>query len=451
MRALEWLFVLSFIPILLMPLISQTWRYRWLILCAPMPALIGGLHLIVEGWRIQMIPLYILAVLVLMNRLPALLGRESIVRHTHGILVSIINLILIIFSGLLAGWLLPVVTLPQLTGDYPVGIINRELVDQTRGRRLMVSIWYPAEEGGIPAPLTHYPDEVATAMGNLSGLPEIVLQHLRYFMLSASEDAPIASDNTPFPVLVFSHGMVGLRLQNSSTLQELASRGYVVVAIDHTDAAAVTVFPDGEARFYDLARFGIPADVEPDEALMNEHVLPVWIADQRFVYDKLESWAVNDPLLSGRLDLTRIGSFGHSFGGATSLEVCRIDTRCRAAVNLDGGLYGDTVTQPALRPLLLMSSADSSQYPDTVESWTHMIENANAAAYWLELPDSTHFSFTITQLLSPLLVPENFDPRIGLRTIDKYLSAFFDTHLRGIKTLPLRPSSETTDVNWFTN
>lgn len=117
----------------------------------------------------------------------------------------------------------------------------------------------------------------------------------------------------------------------------------------------------------------------------------------------------------------------------------------------NGGLYGDTVTQPALRPLLLMSSADSSQYPDTVESWTHMIENANAAAYWLELPDSTHFSFTITQLLSPLLVPENFDPRIGLRTIDKYLSAFFDTHLSGIETLPLKLSPETTDVNWFTN
>ena len=159
---------------------------------------------------------------------------------------------------------------------------------------------------------------------------------------------------------------------------------------------------------------------------------------------------MNDPLFAGKLDLTRIGSFGHSFGGATALEVCRIDTRCRAAVNMDGGLYGDLVTQPAMRPLLLMSSADSSQYTDTVEKWTRMVEKANAAAYWLELPNSNHFSFTITQLLSPFLVPKNFDPRAGLHTIDKYLLAFFDLHLRGIEILPLESASGETDVQWFT-
>jgi Platelet-activating factor acetylhydrolase, isoform II len=119
------------------------------------------------------------------------------------------------------------------------------------------------------------------------------LQHLRYFTLAASNHAHPLAEGAPFPVLVFSHGMVGLRLQNSSMLQDLASWGYVVVALDHTDAAAVTVFPDGEARFYDLARFGITAaDGEPDQALMDERVFPVWVADQRFAYDTLEAWAV---------------------------------------------------------------------------------------------------------------------------------------------------------------
>ncbi len=332
---------------------------------------------------------------------------------------------------MLAGWLLPVVTLPEPTGPYAVGIVDRELVDQARGRRLMVSVWYPAAQGGTPAPLTHHPDEVMTALGNLAGLPAPLFQHLRYVTLAASEGAPALAESTPFPVLVFSHGMVGLRLQNSSTLQELASWGYVVVALDHTDAAAVTVFPDGEARFYNLERFGIPSDVEPDKALVDERVFPAWVADQRFVYDTLETWAVHDPLLAGKLDLTRIGSFGHSFGGATALEVCRVDARCRAAVNMDGGLYGESVTQPAVRPLLLMSSADSSRYTDTVEKWTHLIANATASAYWLELPGSSHLSFTFSQLLSPLLAPRGFEPRAGLRVVDKYLRAFFDTHLRG--------------------
>lgn len=450
MRVFEWLFLFSFIPILLILFIPYTWQRRWLMISAPLPTLMGGIHLIVEGWRIQMVPLYIFAVMVLVSRSPALLGREGTAWRGSSVLVNSVTVLFLVLCGVLAGWLLPVVTLPNPTGPYQVGIVNRELVDEERGRRLMVSVWYPAAKGDTPAPLTHYPDEVATGLGNLAGLPGWPFQHLRYFMLAANEGAPILTEGAPFPILVFSHGMVGLRLQNSSTLQDLASWGYIVVALDHTDAAAVTVFPDGEARFYDLERFGISPDVEPDKRLINDRVFPVWVADQRFIYNMLEIWAANDPLFGGKLDLTRIGSFGHSFGGATALEVCRIDTRCHAAVNMDGGLYGDIITQPAVRPFLLMSSADSSQYTDTVEEWKHMVANVNATVYWLELPDSTHFSFTITQLLSPFLVPKNFDPRAGLHTIDKYLLAFFDLHLRGIEIFPLEPASGETDVHWFT-
>jgi predicted dienelactone hydrolase len=213
-------------------------------------------------------------------------------------LLSSVGALLLVLSGILAGWLVPVIKLPDPTGPYHVGVVDRELVDKTRGRRLMVTIWYPAAQGGTPAPLTHYPDEVATALGNLSGLPAMLFQHLRYITLDATEGVPLAADQVPFPVLVFSHGLVGLRLQNSSTLQELASWGYVVVAIDHTDAAGVTVFPDGEVRFYNLERFGIPPDVEPDEKLITDRVFPVWVADQRFVYDMLEKWAVDDPALA---------------------------------------------------------------------------------------------------------------------------------------------------------
>ena len=275
MRVLEGPFLFSFIPILLIPFIPHTWQRRWLMLSAPLPTLMGGIHLIAEGWRIQIVPLYIFAVMVLVSRSPALLGREGAAWHGCGILVNSATVLFLVLCGVLADWLLPVMTLPNPTGPYLVGIVDRELVDEEHGRRLMVSVWYPAAKGGTSAPLTHYPDEVATGLGNLAGLPGLLFQHLRYFMLAANEGAPILAEGAPFPIIVFSHGMVGLRLQNSSTLQDLASWGYIVLALDHTDAAAVTVFPDGEARFYDLERFGISPDVEPDKRLINDHVFPV--------------------------------------------------------------------------------------------------------------------------------------------------------------------------------
>jgi predicted dienelactone hydrolase len=448
MRLFEWLLFLSFAPVVLLPLPPQRWRRAWLLVAAPLPALAGALHLAAEGWRAQMVPLYILAALVLAGQLPALLKRAGAAGRGRGLLASAATALMLIPGGLLAGWLLPVVALPQPSGPYAVGIVDRELVDQARGRRLMVSVWYPAAQRGAPAPLTHHPDEVMAGLANLTGLPAPLFQHLRYISLAASEGAPALASGGPFPALVFSHGFVGLRLQSSSTLQELASWGYVVVALDHTDAAAVTVFPDGQARFYNLERFGIPAGVEPDERQISERVFPVWVADQRFVYDTLEAWERHDPLLAGRLDLGRIGSVGHSFGGATALEVCRIEPRCRAAVDMDGGLYGGSVTQPAVRPLLLMTSADSGRLPGAVRRWTDLIANARGAAYWLELPNSSHLSFTFSELLSPLLAPQGFDPRAGLRVVDKYLRAFFDTHLRGAPAPRLGPGAGDTDVYW---
>ncbi|NJM07369.1 hypothetical protein HC891_16060 [Candidatus Gracilibacteria bacterium] len=239
--------------------------------------------------------------------------------------------------------------------------------------------------------------------------------------------------------------MVGLRAQNSSTLQELASWGYVVVALDHTDAAAATVFPDGETRRFDLQRFGIsPAD----EERATEVLLPVWLADQRFIYATLAQWAQNDPLLGGRLDLQRMGSFGHSFGGATALAVCQVEARCRAAVILDGGVADAQLSKPTTRPLLLMSSSHSHELPDTIAKWTRLISTAAAPAYWLELPGSDHYSFTIVPLLSPLLAPPGVDARATLGVVDKYLRAFFDLHLRGKATPLLQPTAGETDVRW---
>lgn len=450
MRLFEWLFCLSFVPTLVLPFISQWWRQRGLLIAMLLPVLALMLHLAVEGWRAQMLPLYILAALVVVGGMRALLNRTNAGPRRRDELISAAIALALVLGGTFAGWILPVITLPKPTGPYQVGIVDRELIDQDRGRRLMVSVWYPAASGGAPAPLTHYPDQIMVGLANLTGLPALLFQHLRYVHLSASEGVPVQANTVPFPVLVFSHGMVGLRLQNSSTFQEMASWGYVVVAIDHTDAAAVTVFPDSETRFYNLERFGLPAGAEPDAAFVTERVFPVWVADQRFIYNTIETWQRTDPLLAGKLDVTRIGSFGHSFGGATALEVCRVDARCRAAVDMDGGLYGETVTLPAVHPLLVMTSADSNRYPSALAKWKQLMANARTDAYWFELPHSTHLSFTFAQLLSPLLAPPGFDPRSGLHTVDKYLRSFFDTYVRDMTAQPLGPASGNTDVYWRT-
>jgi predicted dienelactone hydrolase len=446
MRPLEWLFLLTTLPGLLFPYLPLAWQQRRLLgLAVLFSLLVGALHLGIEGWRLPMLPLYSLAVLTPLVHIPR---RKR--THRPGVLVSALTALLLLGASLLPGWVLPIMTLPNPTGPYHVGLLDRELVDTARGRRLMVSVWYPAARGGDPAPWTRHPREVAFGLMTAFGFPAAapLLYHLGYSTIAASDGVPVLSAHAPFPVLVFSHGTVGLRSQSSSTFQDLASWGYVVVSIDHTDAAAVTVFPNGEIRLFDLRRFGLgPADPAAIDR-SNEVMLPVWVADQRFVYDTLEQWADDDPLLADALDLNRIGSFGHSFGGVVAVEVCRVDERCRAAVNMDGGDVDPT--KPTARPLLIMSSSDTNRIPTALQLWARQLRSATGPAYWLEVPKSDHFSFTVAPLISPLLAPPDFDARAGLGVISKYLRVFFDRYLRGEENQLLGPESGATDVRWRT-
>ena len=201
-----------------------------------------------------------------------------------------------------------------------------------------------------------------------------------------------------------------------------------MIALDHTDAAAVTVFTDGSARPHDLRRLGAENVSAVDRSAMTTHVLPAWVADQRAIYDYIERMNVSDTMFAGALDVQRMASIGHSFGGATALAVCLVDVRCRAAVNLDGGLYGDAVNRPAVRPVLLITSAGSNALPTAISRWSAMVQRSPSAV-WFELPRSSHLSFGIVPFLSPLLSPSRYDRDQGGRTIDVCVREFLDASL----------------------
>ena len=46
-----------------------------------------------------------------------------------------------------------------------------------------------------------------------------------------------------FPLVLFSHSFTGMKEQNSALLQEIASWGHVVVAVDHPHDAALVPYP----------------------------------------------------------------------------------------------------------------------------------------------------------------------------------------------------------------
>jgi len=83
-----------------------------------------------------------------------------------------------------------------------------------------------------------------------------------------------------------------------------------------------------------------------------------WISDIGFVLDSLARLNASDPSgkFNGHLDLTRVGIFGHSWGGAQAVQFCRDDSRCKAAIDIDGAPYGSVVQSGSQKPLMFLLS-----------------------------------------------------------------------------------------------
>ncbi|MBK5256604.1 MAG: hypothetical protein JJE39_11265 [Vicinamibacteria bacterium] len=69
---------------------------------------------------------------------------------------------------------------------------------------------------------------------------------------------------------------------------------------------------------------------------------------------------------TGRLDMTRVGVFGHSLGGATAAQFCHDDSRCKAGIDIDGQPFGNVIQAGLAQPFMfLLSDHGKSSDPET--------------------------------------------------------------------------------------
>lgn len=329
---------------------------RWL---APAAILLLAVQVALEGHRWTMYPAYLVTAWLVAAR--AWRRPCSSARRIYSILAGITGLL----GAVAMSCALPVFDFPRPTGRFPIGSTTRHLIDEGREephepgrggpRELMMQVWYPAEHRGVRQPYRRR-DEVS-----------FFKRHVSLIRTNAAVGVPVASAPDRHPVLIFSPSWAGTRAQNTVQAEDLASHGYVVVGIDHPYATSTTTFPDGRAIESTLGNW---MDFSSEDAmqkaiLVAESELEIRTADVRFVLDSLERLDRSDPagLLTGHLDLSRAGVFGHSFGGAVAAEACRVDPRFRAAIDYDGCLFGGAAREGVPRPFLVMGNENPSPTP----------------------------------------------------------------------------------------
>lgn len=180
-------------------------------------------------------------------------------------------------------------------GDLTVGVRTLEMVNPDQidilaidpqaekpaewpryDRPLTVEMWYPAAEGASG-------DTTMQAFVR-DGTTEVTLQG------QAHRDAAPAEGAESYPLVLISHGYPGNRFLLSHLAENLASKGYVVASIDHTDSTYRT-----------QAAFG--------STLVNRSL------DQVFVLDQMAQMAAEGGEFAGLYDADNTGLIGYSMGG----------------------------------------------------------------------------------------------------------------------------------------
>ncbi len=354
------------------------------------------------------------------------------------------------------------INFPELTGKYSVGRANYDLVDPSRKeifsgdpkaiREIVVTVYYPAAAPARAKPAPYASGKMADLLASQVHLPALAFQLIHSH---AYENVPVAGGR--FPVVLFSPGIGTPPLEYTNEVEDLASHGYIVAEIYHTYSVPVTVFADGRVATINDA--GFRSEIEPDGTSQAQidrdrnRIGSVWVADARFTLDQLTKLNGSDPLLKGHLDLSAVGMYGHSFGGAAAAQVLEVDKRFKAGINMDGTAFAMTDSAKITQPFMWMAS-DYSQVTDSQLQKINMtrtefdgkIQEKNNQrdgflrslpfGYLFVLKGSTHNSYITDEGLLGGIVPGMNDPLAAINPtravtdIDRYVVAFFDQYLK---------------------
>ncbi|MBM4161187.1 MAG: hypothetical protein FJ217_08815 [Ignavibacteria bacterium] len=302
-------------------------KNRWFHLLPGFSLAIVLIQILVEGHRWQMYPIYVYAVFLfaLTFKNMRFAQRPSDKPKSKGNLLfrivgGISNVLLLVVIAM-PPLLLPVFKLPIPTGPYNVGTRYDYFIDKNRPepltpdstdfQEISVQVWYPAEISSDDRPVAYW--ENASEKSEIisrfwGGLPTFFFSHFSLVRTHYYLDANLSKTEWTYPVLIFNQGSIGLPSLNTVLMQDLASNGFIVFAIGHSDHIPFFVKPDGTIRAFDPASEALQAKMRENdgpevrstakqELLLrkfleknphNQKSLFRWVEDISFAIDELE-------------------------------------------------------------------------------------------------------------------------------------------------------------------
>jgi predicted dienelactone hydrolase len=348
------------------------------------------------------------------------------------------------------------IELPKLTGHFAVGRttfswVNSALTDElapspNAKREVKVWMWYPSA-AATSAPAAEYlPAPWRSALVKNSGalMSQFLTRDLSLVQSHSTSDPDVSSEQRSYPVVILRAGGGALTTDFTTLAEDLASHGYIVAGFDAPYRTFVFVRADNSVVTRPPAND--PEDMPAEQAnRLITKLLLLWTSDTSFVVNQLEGLNGADPSgkFTGRLDMQRLGMFGHSFGGATSLQFCHDDPRCKAGIDIDGAPYGSVVQEGLEQPFLFLLSDHSRELSDPASKqigadFQSIYDRLPNGRLFITIRGANHFSFSDQMFqksqfviaLLRILGIGRLEGRRGLAITASYVDTFFDVYLK---------------------
>ncbi len=359
--------------------------------------------------------------------------------------------------------------LPKPTGRFHVGTKSYHWIDKSRSRfegvalekyvpfetsqaeiddhpqrELNIQVWYPAQADDDAKKAAY--DEAAARLwtqwcktkGDTSSQAQEYFDNLQ---TNSIVDAPLSDAQQEYPIIICSHGYTVQRCVHASLCEELASHGYIVFAIEHTGTSVLTELPDGRTV----------GCAFPTVSGICQQLVEMRVKDVKFLLNTLENLDEKN-MLYERLDLDKVGIFGHSMGGMTAVHASMQDQRIKAGACVEGPvLSADYFPEKGEKKPFLFLFAETfdekfgnqemldffgMQQPEFVPTYKKFVENFTSDCFEVTIKGTHHGDFCDAALYKKHVTVINDEFEMGvidgeyLTQINRnYLVDFFNTFL----------------------
>lgn len=355
--------------------------------------------------------------------------------------------------------------LPIPSGKYQIGFYDDILTLKYKGQERTVGyrVFYPAVNvSGIP--VNYIKDEkMLHCMGEEDSPNYDLMKEYLDYPTHCYENAQIAQSEKTFDVVLYGPPHGGHAWNNLIQIEELVSLGYVVVGIGHPGECCCTIIGDKrigtdpkifETPYKEFEEYFAKTENKDvstwDAPIVEDYLrycvgmgerLDIWCFDSIAVMNEFER--LNGDITSRfyrKLDCSGFGMFGHSFGGATSMQTSLYDKRIKAGINIDGWLFGAKLCDNKVTaPLLMITRYDKplvgnfGTHNDTIEAI--IIPNSSHNMY------SDH-GFIAEEIANKWdLVPCNMSGEELSKIITECIVAFFNSNMRGDNSVSIKDIS----------